>query len=67
MGTEKSNGEIKKFTAPPASAYSTPKIVVQQQKWLYRDVHEANVENRQKNMQKLQLFAKEKLLPISSV
>ena len=60
MGTEKSNGEIKNIAAPPASAYSTPKIVVQKQKLLYRDVHGSNVENRRKNMQKFQLFCERK-------
>ena len=60
MGTEKSKGAIKKFTAPPASAYLSPKNVVQQRKLLDRDVHRANVENRRKNKQKVQLFAKEK-------
>ena len=60
MGTEKSNGEIKNITAPPASAYSSPKLFVQQQKWLYRDVHKANVENRRKNIQKFQRFCERK-------
>lgn len=60
MGTEKSKGEIKNITAPPASAYSTPKIIVQQQKLLYRDVHGPDVENRRKNKQKFQLFCERK-------
>ena len=66
MGTEKSNGEIKNITAPPASAYLSPKNVVQKQKLLYRAVHGANVKNRRKNMQNCNFFAREKLLPISS-
>ena len=60
MGSEKSNDEIKNITAPWASAYSSPKIFVQQQKWLYRDVHGTNDENRRKNMQKFQLFCERK-------
>ena len=60
MGTEKSNGEMKNIAAPPASAYSTPKIIGQQQKLLYRDVHGPDVENLRKNMQKFQLFCERK-------
>ena len=60
MGSEKSNDEIKNITAPRSSAYSSPKIFVQQQKWLYRDVHGTNVENLRKNMQKFQLFCERK-------
>ena len=51
---------MKNIAAPPASAYSTPKIIGQQQKLLYRDVHGPDVENRRKNMQKFQLFCERK-------
>ena len=60
MGIEKSNAEIKNITAPPASAYSSPKRFVQQQKWLYRDVHATKLENRRKNVQKFQRFCERK-------